>query len=167
MESRSVALQSGVLRAQCSPWPGALHHRGPGTQCSSNILESFYQRCLEHQPSRFRAALSRFIEERLPSEAGDRETVTLETAVKELQSQGVPRSAFDQLVQDRLLQIEDRLGAKRIELTHDRLAQVVLKSRERGKVKRRERRFRRRFYVMAASPGVCPLGRLPDCLFVE
>ena len=58
--------------------------------------------------------------------------MTVDTARHDLESRGVsePALAIDQLVKHRLLHVEERLGARRIELTHDRIAEVIVKSRE-------------------------------------
>jgi hypothetical protein len=66
--------------------------------------------------------------------------VTLDTAVGNLRQKGVaePRSHLNQLVDQRLLVIEDRGGVSRVELTHDVLAVLALRSRRERQQRRTE-----------------------------
>lgn len=92
----------------------------------SEILRNFYERCMEGQPASVRA----FVEDELMSESGYRESVTLERARQTLLRRGAPPGALETLVKSRLLSIDEHLGAPRVELTHDVLADVVLPSRQ-------------------------------------
>ena len=94
---------------------------------SQEILRDFYERCITDQPAAVRA----FVEEELLTESGYRENIALERAEKMLSQRGASASAIHQLVNRRLLRIEDRLGLRRVELTHDVLASTVQTSRNR------------------------------------
>ena len=97
------------------------------------ILSDFYERSLVDLPPEVRT----FVEERLLTPKGFRESVALDTVLEE---PGVGREALLRLVDRRLLRIEDRGGMQRVELTHDVLAGVIRKSRD----SRREREARER-----------------------
>ncbi|MCH9699239.1 MAG: WD40 domain-containing protein [Gammaproteobacteria bacterium] len=87
------------------------------------ILENFYQRSLdEHSPE-----LRWFIEDKLITVSGFRNSEAYDNA---LGISGVTAEALDQLVQCRLLRLEERDGNKRIELIHDVLTGVVRNSRD-------------------------------------
>ncbi|MFO0908574.1 MAG: DUF2610 domain-containing protein [Isosphaeraceae bacterium] len=90
------------------------------------ILQDFYDRCLADQPP----ALRVFVEDELVTDSGLRENLALERVIKRLVLDGVNPTAIDELVQRRLIHIEDRLDIQRVELTHDILTSVVKKSRD-------------------------------------
>src|SRR5207253_3107282 len=110
------------------------------------------------------AALRAFVEDRLLSDSGFRESVTLDSARRLLSDAGVPAGALDELVRRRLLRIEERLDIPRVEIIHDVLTPVIRRSRdtrhlrqaetaaaEREAELRRERlRVRRAYYAVAA-----------------
>lgn len=100
-----------------------------------HILEKFYFDTFADQPD----ALRTFVEDRLLSEAGYRQAVTLDTAEAELARSGLPNDqaakAIASLVERRLLTVEERGAVRRVELTHDVLAPVAAASR----LQRRER----------------------------
>jgi len=79
-------------------------------------------------------AVREFVEQRLVSGAGIRQSVNLESAELELRVAGVPtpEQALKTLIDRRLLTIEDRGGISRLELTHDILAPVIVRSRTAG-----------------------------------
>ena len=79
-------------------------------------------------------AVREFVEQRLVSGAGIRQSVNLESAEQELRVAGVPtpEQALKTLIDRRLLTIEDRGGISRLELTHDILAPVIVRSRTAG-----------------------------------
>jgi len=95
---------------------------------ADEVLRDFCARCFATQ----RPSVREFIERRLISRSGFRESVTLETAAAELHLAGVakPDVTLRELVSQRLLTIEDRGGIPRIELTHDILAPVIGRSRD-------------------------------------
>jgi hypothetical protein len=82
------------------------------------ILHAFYERSVAGAPDEMR----RFIEERLITPRGDRDSVALDSA---LELPGITREALDPLIGNRLLRIEEQRGVQRLELTHDRLTSVV------------------------------------------
>lgn len=90
------------------------------------ILFDFYERCVSDMP----AALREFIEDQLVTESGLRENVALERIQSYLQEHNVSPSSIDELIRRRLLQVEERLDVRRIELTHDVLTSVVKQSRD-------------------------------------
>jgi WD40 repeat protein len=87
------------------------------------ILSDFYERSLAD----LAGEVGTFIEEKLLTTSGYRDSVALESA---LESPGVTRKAIEKLTNRRLLRIEDRGGVQRIELTHDVLSGVVRASRD-------------------------------------
>ena len=97
------------------------------------ILSKLYERSVEDLGPEVRS----FIEERLLTKSGFRDTVALDNA---LELPGVTREALDKLTDRRLLRIDDRGGMERIELTHDVLTGVIRTSRDH----RREREARKK-----------------------
>ncbi|HYO14661.1 MAG TPA: hypothetical protein VE685_15815 [Thermoanaerobaculia bacterium] len=87
------------------------------------ILSDFYERSLADLPKE----VGIFLEEKLLTTSGYRDSVALENA---LETPGVTRKAIEKLTDRRLLRIEDRGGVQRIELTHDVLSGVVRASRD-------------------------------------
>jgi hypothetical protein len=98
------------------------------------ILSEFYERALAEQPEGVR----RFIEDEMLTESGFRESLAEERVVRGLAGANALPSALPLLVNRRLLRIEERLDARRVELTHDVLTTVVKASRD----ARREREAR-------------------------
>jgi tetratricopeptide (TPR) repeat protein len=98
---------------------------------SEDILADFYNRALCDQPPAVRA----FVEDELVTDSGVRENMAVERAERRLARDGVPPGALDVLVSRRLLHIEERLGTRRVELTHDVLLPVI----ERSRMERRQR----------------------------
>ncbi|HEY5891906.1 MAG TPA: hypothetical protein VIT91_01630 [Chthoniobacterales bacterium] len=103
---------------------------------SADILQTFYQQCFADQP----AALRHYVEDRMITEGGHRSPVVRDDAVVILRRAGVsdPVIALDALVARRLVNPEDRGGLQWLEITHDVLAPLVVKSRD----ERREREAR-------------------------
>ena len=97
-----------------------------GTQ--AQVLNDFYERSVADLAPEMRT----FIEERMLTVSGYRDSVALENALRE---PGVNREAIEQLVRRRLIRIEDRDGIPRLEVTHDLLTGVIRASRD----KRRQR----------------------------
>jgi len=87
------------------------------------VLNDFYQRTVSDLPVEVRS----FIEERLLTVSGFRDSIALENA---LNLPGVTGDSINQLVERRLLRREDRGGVQRLELTHDLLTGVVRASRD-------------------------------------
>ncbi|HMD02650.1 MAG TPA: WD40 repeat domain-containing protein, partial [Candidatus Baltobacteraceae bacterium] len=90
-----------------------------------SILEDFYNGAFHNEPP----ALREFVEDELLSRAGHRETVALDGARDSLQSRGVSPGKIDDLVTRRLLRVEERQTQRRVEIIHDVLAPVILRSR--------------------------------------
>jgi tetratricopeptide (TPR) repeat protein len=110
---------------------------------SGHILEKFYSDIFSNHP----AAVREFVEDRLLSESGHRHAVTFDTAEAELVRGGLPKetasNAITDLVERRLLVVEERGGVRRVELTHDVLTAVASASR----ANRREREASARLAV--------------------
>jgi WD40 repeat protein len=96
------------------------------------ILENFYERSLTDQLPELRW----FIEDKLITLSGFRNSEAYENA---LGTSGITAEALDQLVQCRLLRVEERDGVKRIELIHDVLTGVVRKSRDQRLILEKQR----------------------------
>lgn len=115
------------------------------------VLENFYSDSFaRHAP-----AVREFVEDQLVSPSGFREAKTLDAAKEVLADAGVadPESVLRQLVDQRLLVIEDRGGAARVELTHDILSPIAAAARkERAAAQRRlaAARKMRRWLMVAA-----------------
>jgi hypothetical protein len=127
---------------------------------STEILRDFYQHCLADQSPGVQA----FIEEELLTPSGLRENISLERARQALAERQAPTEAIEELVRRRLLHVEERLQAQRVELTHDVLTAVVRKSRDERqqkeavqKARSKLRQSRRRLVVVAILAGVFAL----------
>ncbi len=97
---------------------------------ADEVLRDFVSHCFQAYPP----AVRQFVEERLISSSGFRESVNLDSAVAELANAGITNAeqTLRSLVNERLLTIEDRGGVARIELTHDILAPVIVRLRSAG-----------------------------------
>ena len=125
---------------------------------AEDILGQFYERCFAPQPATVRA----FVEDRLLSATGFRESTTLDTATHELVLAGLTRAAaaeaISRLVDARLLTSEERGGVRRIELTHDILTSVARRSRDaRIKHEAAARRWRQRARLFGFILGLALL----------
>jgi hypothetical protein len=90
---------------------------------ASGVLSNYYASCVGGLPER----VARFIESELITEKGFRNSYAREDAVPSL----LTEDELAQLISSRLLRLEDRYGAQRIELTHDVLTGVVREHRDR------------------------------------
>ena len=90
------------------------------------ILNEFYERALADQPPGVR----QFIEDEMLTESGFRESLAEERVLKGFTAADAMPNALASLVNRRLLRIEERLDARRVELTHDVLCAVVKSSRD-------------------------------------
>jgi hypothetical protein len=90
------------------------------------ILTEFYERTLADQPPGVRA----FLEDELLTDSGFRESIAEERVKKGLAAAGAAPDALAQLIDRRLLRVEERLDVRRVELTHDVLCGVVVASRD-------------------------------------
>lgn len=87
------------------------------------ILHDFYEKSVES----FSEKVRRFIEEEMLTTTGYRNSVALEDA---LEHDGVTSEVISDLINDRLVRVEERAGVKRIELTHDLLTREIKNSRD-------------------------------------
>src|SRR6185295_5616193 len=104
----------------------------------ADILQNFYDRSF----SGLDPAVRRYVEDRMITVGGHRNAVAREDAVATLHEAGVedPSAALDQLVNGRLLAAEDLGGLKRLEITHDVLAPLAVRSREQRRARERAER---------------------------
>jgi hypothetical protein len=91
---------------------------------TEEILTQFYENSLADLGPGARA----FVEDRLLTVAGFRDSIALENA---LEIPGITTETIDRLTHRRLLRVEDRGGVQRLELTHDVLTGTVRASRDR------------------------------------
>ncbi|HZZ19589.1 MAG TPA: hypothetical protein VFE25_09475 [Opitutaceae bacterium] len=89
------------------------------------ILTEFYERALVGQPEGVRE----FIEDKMLTDSGFRESVAEERVRKGFAAAGAAPDALATLVNRRLLRVEDRLDLRRVEITHDVLCSVIAASR--------------------------------------
>jgi len=89
----------------------------------SNILGDYYLGCLAD----LEPAVRTFVEERLVSVSGFRESIALDNA---LALPGITQAVVETLISRRLIRMEMDKGRSRLELTHDVLAPVVQHSRD-------------------------------------
>ncbi len=87
------------------------------------ILRDFYERAMKDVS----LAARRLVEERLILDPGYRDTVALDTLLRD---PAVTMEDIDRLISHRLVRIERRGGARRVELTHDLLIGVIRESRD-------------------------------------
>ncbi|MGO9381148.1 MAG: hypothetical protein ACLP4W_03395 [Mycobacterium sp.] len=92
-------------------------------EAERDILSNYYSSCVDDLPPR----VARFIESELISEKGFRDSFIREDAVPT----HLTKDELAQLISSRLLRLDDRDGAQRIELTHDVLTRVVREHRDR------------------------------------
>ena len=92
------------------------------------ILDEFYESSVKDLGHRVR----NFVEKKLLTDDGHRDSIALDNA---LNQPGVTQAKIDELVNRRLVRIEESAGATRVELTHDLLLETIAASRA-----RRERR---------------------------
>ncbi len=105
---------------------------------AADILQNFYDRSF----AGLDPAVRGYVEDRMITVGGHRNAVAREDAVAALREAGVkePEAALDQLVNGRLLAAEDLGGLKRLEITHDVLAPLAVRSREQRRERERAER---------------------------
>ena len=101
------------------------------------VLPAFYARSTNDVAE----SVLEFVEEKLLTEGQRRNIVTMEEAVA---APGVTRAALETLVRRRLVRIEERFGAERVELAHDVLAPIVAEVRRDRRARREEHRLKER-----------------------
>ena len=75
------------------------------------IIDDFYHRYIDDKP----IPLRRMIEDKLVTKWGYRDNIDLKQAKEELEVAGVPASSLDELVDQRLLHVEEHRGTPRID----------------------------------------------------
>ena len=104
---------------------------------AKRILGEFYDDKLHPHPT----ALRHYLEDKLVSDSGFRENVSLDSVLTSLRD-SVPDAGerLDQLVNDRVLFIEARGGSvPRVEFTHDTLAKLALDCRKERRIEEEKR----------------------------
>lgn len=119
---------------------------------SADILHHFYEESFTSFPDSHRDKIRSVIEDRMITVGGHRHPVAREDAEAELAGQGIPHPAaiFDALIHRRLLTVEEHGGLQRLEITHDVLVPLVVRSRK----ERRERQERAAFQRHLAEEAV-------------
>jgi WD40 repeat protein/TPR repeat protein len=110
-------------------------------QQSADILQTFYQRSFVGVAP----AVRNYVEDRLLTVSGHRNAVAREDALSELRGAEVddPEGCLDGLIEGRLLSADERGGIQRLELTHDVLAPLALRSRNERRERERAERAER------------------------
>ena len=120
---------------------------------ADQVLEHFYQRSFEGMPAGVPETVEALL---IDSGSRIREACSRDTVLSAMRAHGVqtPEAHLDRLVNGRLLTIEERGGAPRVELTHDLLVPLVAQARERRQAKNEQRaaaqRRRRRVHIVIA-----------------
>jgi hypothetical protein len=91
-------------------------------KAQQGIISEYYRSCLKDMPD----SVSQFIESELITEKGFRNSYAREDAVPAHLTQ----EQLDRLIGRRLVRLEERYGAQRIELTHDLLTRAVREHRD-------------------------------------
>jgi hypothetical protein len=99
---------------------------------SADILQRFYDQSFDLFPEVIRPSVRVFVEEELLTVGGHRKPVPREDAIAALAEKSVPEPSgvLDQLLGRRLLTSEHRGGLTYIEITHDVLAPLAVRSRD-------------------------------------
>jgi WD40 repeat protein len=92
-------------------------------EASRDTLSNYYSSCVKDLPDN----VAEFIESELITEKGFRNSFIREDAVPSR----ITEDQLDRLISSRLVRLEDRYGAPRIELTHDVLTRAVREHRDR------------------------------------
>lgn len=102
-----------------------------------SIISDFYERTIKE--GGLSPAVRAFVEERLLTESGFRDSVAEEQA---LRTPGISQQDVETLISRRLLRREDggTKGRSRLEITHDVLAEAVRTSRDRRRLREKEER---------------------------
>ena len=94
---------------------------------SEELLQNLYEDCLNHFPD-IRDSLQKEIEDQLLTKSGMRDNVAVEDFLDE--EKGITEAVLQELIEERLVRMEERAGMKRLELSHDRWTDVVATSRD-------------------------------------
>ena len=119
--------------------------RGLLQVASKNVLRNLYEDCLDKFPD-VRLTLQKAIENDLLTDSGMRDSVADEKFLDK--EKGITEEVLQELVEERLIRVEERSGVRRVELTHDLWTGVVQQSRDRRQ--RREKAQQREQERVAA-----------------
>ncbi len=144
MDDDEGHVEPALLSVFCRELNNARRAQG-GTRITADLLEGsrtaiiadFYERTIS--TGDLGAPIRTFVEERLLTESGFRDSVSEEQA---LRTEGVSQADIDTLIHRRLLRREDAgtKGRARLELTHDVLAEAVRVSRDHRRLREHEAR---------------------------
>ena len=143
--------QLNAARLKNSPQSAEISS-GLVTTLGDDILSNYYEESFANHP----AALRHFVEDQLVSSSGHRNTLPLEDAEIELKTVGVQNAlqAINALISRRLLAAEERNGITRLELTHDLLTPLAVRSRttrrEREALNKARQQKRRQIQIASA-----------------
>lgn len=107
---------------------------------SDDILQRFYDSSFQSFPEPHRSAIREVVEDRMITVGGHRHPVAREDAEAELTARGVPNpsAVLSQLIERRLFTTEDQGGVPRLEVTHDVLVPLLVRSRKERREKQAE-----------------------------
>jgi len=125
---------------------------------AQDILQRFYVESYAGFPTRHRQAIRALIEDPpMITEGGYRNSLVREDAEARLARLGVPdpRAVFDTLIRRRVITVEEKDRVQRLEITHDVLVPLLVRSRKEREAIIARQRFRRKagaivFFVLLA-----------------
>ncbi len=126
-------------------------------KAQQGIISDYYRSCIEGMPD----TVSQFIESELITEKGFRNSYAREDAVPAHLTQ----EQLDRLIRRRLLRLEERYNAQRIELTHDLLTRAVREHRDARRAEQERAILARR--VEAQSRAIEEAGRQREAQLQE
>jgi hypothetical protein len=99
---------------------------------SDDILQRFYEDSFAAFSPEHRETIREIIEDRMVTVSGHRHPVAREDAEAELTARAVPEASavFDALIARRLLTVEEKDRVQRLEITHDVLVPLLVRSRK-------------------------------------
>lgn len=136
---------------------------GMVTGQAQDILQRFYAESYASFPPKHRDAIRALIEDPpMITEGGYRNSLVREDAEAHLARLGVPdaRAVFDTLIRRRVITVEERDRVQRLEVTHDVLVPLLVRSRKERENLIARQRFRRKagaifFFVLLAMLVGC------------
>lgn len=124
---------------------------------SRDILQAFYDEAFAPFPEEHRQAIRQVIEDPpMVTEGGYRNSIVRDDAEAQLRRAGVPDpdAVFDALLQHRIITQDEKDGLQRLEITHDVLVPLVLRSREERKERTAREEAQRKLRAEAAKARV-------------
>lgn len=138
---------------------------GMVTGQAQDILQRFYLESYASFPPKHREAIRALIEDPpMITEGGYRNSLVREDAEAHLARLGVPdpRAVFDTLIRRRVITAEEKDRVQRLEITHDVLVPLLVRSRKERVVVIARQKFHRKagailFFVLLAGLGACAI----------